>query len=170
MQREPFDEALGASLAADQRELLAEAAAADHPEHDHTDAQRCPTCYDEGGEPTITVCHVREPYDIYGGRGRQAAHLLNTPVGQRGWLGNPYRLDDHDRDTAVAKYARAFLGRLRTTEFSDAVEDLRGQRVACWCRRSDEAEPRCHLDVVRAFLADGEAAVARFLDDGGVGP
>jgi hypothetical protein len=110
---------------------------------------------------TLVICHVHENYDYYGARGSKNAHLLNTTPGHRGWLGNPYRLQDHDRREAIAKYAKAFLGRVQTPGFADRVEQLRGARVACWCRRSDEHEPRCHLDVVRAYLAGGQEAVAR---------
>lgn len=109
---------------------------------------------------TIVICHVHEWHDVYGGRGKKDAHLLNTTPGHRGWLGNPFRLEDHDRAEAIAKYAKAFLGRVQVAEFAERVEQLRGQRVACWCRRSDEHEPRCHLDVVRAYLAGGQEAVA----------
>lgn len=40
-----MDELTGATLAADQRELLQEKARMDHPDHEDTDPGRCPVCY-----------------------------------------------------------------------------------------------------------------------------
>lgn len=118
----------------------------------------------------IVVCHAREDHDAYGGRGAGGADIWTTNVGKRGWLGNPFALEDGaTREGVIADYARVFLDRLAADAgFREAVEDLRGKRVACWCRRSDEDEPACHLDVVDAYLRDGEEAVESFADEGAV--
>lgn len=114
---------------------------------------------------TIEVGHVRSKFDLYGGRGRNddnLRHTQNTEPTRRGWLGNPYTMDEKtptERRRVIAAYLRAFLERIETdAEFRDAVEGLRGQRVACWCRGvSAERTPDnwCHLDVVHHWL-DGD--------------
>jgi hypothetical protein len=104
----------------------------------------------------ITVCHVDEEYDTYGGRERGNRHLSNTAVGDRGWLGNPYRLADHSRSTAIEKFTETYRDRLRSDEdFVNAVLSLEGDRVACHCRHSTERTPACHLDVVNESFQSG---------------
>lgn len=114
----------------------------------------------------IEVAHFQRSnagnHDEYGGRcrpGDTLRHARNTDPGERGWLGNPYVApDDHpvSRQTAIAAWASYFLRRVeRDAEFREAVEDLRGDRVACWCRGvTQERTPEtwCHLDVVDAYL------------------
>lgn len=111
----------------------------------------------------IIVCHKTEPHDTYGGRGTNCSHLLNTSPPDRGWLGNPYRLRDYDyRLAVIEKYATAFLIKIEANhEFKAAVHDLDGERVACWCRHSNESEPPCHLDVVNEYIESGEDAALK---------
>lgn len=115
----------------------------------------------------ITVCHKNEDIDVYGGRGTRQATLLGTPVGKDGWLGNPYRLDQHgDRAEVIARYVPDFYARLeREPEFRAAVKQLDGKRVGCWCRHSHENSPHCHLDVIDQFLRGGRLYVRRFLTE-----
>lgn len=111
----------------------------------------------------IQVVHVRNTHDEYGARSRDDGglkHMNNTEPTTRGWLGNPYPLDDHDDDEGRRNAIHAFYHEFRAAveqdpEFRAAVEDLRGQRVACWCRgSSQDRHPGnwCHLDVVDAWL------------------
>lgn len=114
---------------------------------------------------TLEVCHVARSvgeWDHYGARGGQrpdVRHMNNTEPTERGWLGNPYELEEEtvaERRRVIAAYLRDFLDRVETDpDFRVAVEGLRGQRVACWCRgASQERHPAnwCHLDVVRHWL------------------
>jgi hypothetical protein len=87
------------------------------------------------------VVHVREPYDVYIGRGSE-------------W-GNPYRIGtDGTREEVIAKFRRDLLeglthpdtrGKLRL-----AIRKLRGKRLGCYC-----APRPCHGDVLAEF-ADAE--------------
>jgi hypothetical protein len=85
-------------------------------------------------------------------RSRQKGSRLpeGTIVVTRGtrW-GNPFKVDEHGRDAAVRLY-EAWL--LQQPDLLDALPDLRGRRLACWCRLN---EP-CHADVL-ARLANPTA-------------
>lgn len=107
---------------------------------------------------TITVCHVSEAYDTYGGRSNYGGWLGNEQPSKKGWLGNPFPLSDYTRTEAIEKYEHRFLETLATSKpVANAVVGLPGCAVACHCRRSDEDEPACHLDVVREWLLEGYA-------------
>jgi hypothetical protein len=75
--------------------------------------------------------------------------------------------DVQERRRAIAAYLSAFLDRVQADDgFRDAVDDLRGKRVACWCRGvSQDRTPSnwCHLDVVEAYLAGDLAPVYDYL-------
>jgi hypothetical protein len=90
--------------------------------------------------------------------------MNNTEAGDPGWLGNPHRMDDSRDDLAerrrvIAAFIPDFIDRLESDPtFREAVEDLRGERVACWCRGISQERTEsnwCHLDVVAAWL-DGD--------------
>jgi len=75
--------------------------------------------------------------------------MLNTPVGDRGWLGNPHRVEDHGREGSIERFRRAFEYRLQNdAEFRARVRDLAGSTLGCWCRGVDEDSPACHGDVI----------------------
>ena len=98
------------------------------------------------------VGHVRhDDVDVYAGRGPSKANLV-TPdieIGERGWLGNPFTVDQYGRETAIALYREAFENRLAgDPAFRDAVRDLHGQVLGCYCQRLDEDSPACHAEVV----------------------
>jgi hypothetical protein len=83
---------------------------------------------------TSVVHCLREPYDVYIGRGRHSK-----------W-GNPFRIGpDGDRVEVIRKYADWVRTR---PELMAALPELRGKVLGCWCR--PEA---CHGDVL-AELAD----------------
>lgn len=109
-------------------------------------------------EKTITIAHVDEPHDLYGGRAAGGTRHMNnasTPT-KRGWLGNPYRVDDHGRDGCIEKFREDFYAKLWDDwRFCNACIGLPGRVVACYCRSMDEDEPACHLDVVQEALLEG---------------
>jgi hypothetical protein len=104
--------------------------------------------------PETRVVHRSESYDVYIGRGDGGnAHLKNTEIGETGWLGNPYRLDGHGgvhtREQSLGRYCQDVLTRVGTDPaFAAALADLKGQRLACYCRQSSETEPDCHGDIL----------------------
>jgi len=115
-----------------------------------------------------------ETFDVYGGRKRRGddlAHAENTDPTDPGWLGNPFLMDDDaddvdERRRVIAAFTRYFLDRVDDDEFRSAVTDLRGQRVACWCRGvSQDRTPEtwCHLDVVDAWLSGDLTPVYDYL-------
>ena len=92
-----------------------------------------------------TVVHVRDPqgYDVYIGRGK-------CPLrGIEGKWGNPFSHKPSafnitpcaTRDEAIEKY-RDYV--LDTPELVDALPDLKGKRLGCFCK------PRfaCHGDIL----------------------
>jgi hypothetical protein len=98
-------------------------------------------------ETAVVHCR-RDEHDIYigrGGDGDELNHMNNTPVGERGWLGNPYiEGEDGTRREVVRKFGLDFYHRIGTDEeFRDAVAALQGQRLGCWC----DPEP-CHGEII----------------------
>lgn len=95
--------------------------------------------------------------DLYIGRHGENGEndITNTAAGEAGWLGNPFRVGDFDREESIARYCSILLERVESDqEFARALaEDVAGGTVGCWCRTLDEDEPACHGDVV-ARVAD----------------
>lgn len=88
--------------------------------------------------------------DVYIGRGNGGdAHLNNTEVGDEGWLGNPYTLqEDGDRKEVIQKFTRDFFERLlEDEEFYEAVMDLQGKTLGCFCKPK-----QCHGDVIADYV------------------
>jgi hypothetical protein len=103
----------------------------------------------------------RDETDVYIGRGPGGRDMLNTPVGRRGWLGNPHTVDDHGREGAIERFRRAFEHRLENDlEFRERVRQLAGSTLGCWCRQAHEDGPACHGDVIAEhadrLAADGQ--------------
>lgn len=87
--------------------------------------------------PKTTVVHIREPHDVYIGRGR-------------GIWGNPYRIGvDGTRDDVLKKF-RAYL-LARPDLLVQARQELRGKRLGCFC-----APLPCHGNIL-AELIDQES-------------
>ena len=122
----------------------------DEPDH-QTDWQQFGGGISE--QPTRVV-HRSEPHDVYIGRGDGGdAHLNNTDIGNTGWLGNPYKTTsgggDYTREQSIALYRADVLDRLDDDRaFGAALAQLKGQRLACYCRHARETEPACHGDVL----------------------
>lgn len=88
---------------------------------------------------TTTVIHVRDysPGDVYIGR-------ANRYFEQSKWH-NPYRIGvDGTREQVLLKY---FFYILTRPDLLSALEELRGKRLACWCRPK-----QCHGDILIALL------------------
>jgi hypothetical protein len=98
-----------------------------------------------------TVVNIRGQdgeHDVYIGRGPYGRHMLNTAIGQRGWLGNPHTVERVGMGRAIQMFREDFTRLLETdAEFLVAVMALRGKRLGCYCK------PRpCHGDVIAEFL------------------
>ena len=105
-------------------------------------------------EDRTTVGHCKaDSTDTYIGRGPNNANLLNTPVGNRGWLGNPYKLEDgYSRGDSIEKFRADFYKRLDDPEFREAVHGLAGETLGGWCQREDDETPACHGEVIAEYL------------------
>lgn len=104
-----------------------------------------------------TVVNVRRhQYDVYCGRGRAGANMLNTPLGERGWLGNPVRLPL--LGDSLFRFEQLFLARLeRDPDFRAAVLALRARRLACFCvpepwTPADGGQIVCHAQLIARWI------------------
>ena len=89
-----------------------------------------------------TVVNIRETgYDVY--------------VGRPYMFGNPFEIGkDGTRKEVIEKFRKYFYERLRTDQkFRDAVHDLRGKRLGCFCKPLP-----CHCDVYAEYL-NGQSTV-----------
>ncbi|WP_158059245.1 DUF4326 domain-containing protein [Halorussus halophilus] len=118
------------------------------------------------GDPTTSLVNQKhtDEFDVDIGRSNHGRNNIeNTDVGTPGWLGNPYSVSDgYSRSEAIEKYRTSFCERLEDDEFREAVEELRGKTLACWCVASPQqtaSEPfeTCHGEVILAYL-QGEVA------------
>lgn len=104
------------------------------------------------------VGHAKHDGEVYIGCGNDLTNIITADYpGENGWLGNPFVTEDNGGDytheEAVEKYRYVFYQKLQNDSmFRDAVEQLRGKTLGCWCRRVDEDEPACHGDVIAEWL------------------
>jgi len=105
---------------------------------------------DDGAVTETRVGHCKhDSTDVYVGRGPGGRGMLSTPIGMRGWLGNPHAVDDYGRDGSIDRFRKAFEHRLENDdEFRVRVRELAGSTLGCWCQRLDEDGPACHAEVI----------------------
>lgn len=115
------------------------------------------TC--ESGSERTRVGHTKmDDTDVYIGRGPDGANLIDTPIGDRGWLGNPFTVEQWDRGPAIEAFRRVFNWRLASdSEFRDAVKELEGKTLGCWCQRTHEDGPGCHGEIIADYLSETSA-------------
>lgn len=87
-------------------------------------------------------------------RGQKLCHARNTPLGDPGWLGNPFPVDDQDdpneRRRSIRKFADWFADALDSDPALRAsVARLQGRTLLCWCRSLAASEPPCHGDIIK---------------------
>lgn len=106
--------------------------------------------------PTRVGHWMQEDCDVYVGRGGSGDVDLLTAdeIGQRGWLGNPYPVEQFGREQSVAMFVQAILLKIeQDPDFLKAlVNRCRGQTLGCWCHRIGEDGPTCHGDVIRDIV------------------
>jgi len=115
---------------------------------------------EDGARTRVGHCKADET-DVYAGRGPNGRDMLSVgQPGKRGWLGNPFSLDDgHSREESVEKFRDAFYDKLeRDPEFREAVHDLDGDTLGCWCQRLDNDAPACHAEVIAEYLNNRESS------------
>jgi len=103
------------------------------------------------GSDETRVGHCKaDAIDVYIGRGPDGRDMSETEVGERGWLGNPFALDDgYSRAESIDHFRESFESELAVRpDFRDSVRDLSGKRLGCWCQRLNEDGPACHGEVI----------------------
>jgi len=108
-------------------------------------------------ETCVGHCKADET-DVYIGRGPKGQAMDEAAIGERGWLGNPFEAEEFGREGCIRRFETQFCMRLSAdAEFREAVTDLSGETLGCWCQRLDDDEPACHGEVIAEFadkLAD----------------
>lgn len=101
-------------------------------------------------QPTQVGHQAHDRYGEYVGRADSGeGHMLNTDIGEPGWLGNPYPKAEYGRAECVEKFRVEFDKRLSdNVEFREAVAQLKGTVLACHCQRLGEDNPLCHAEVI----------------------
>lgn len=90
---------------------------------------------------TRVVHHLHNDFDVYIGRA-----VPERGIAASKW-GNPFVMrneSDAERHQAIAAYRRWIIDQ---PELMDALEELRGKRLGCWC-----APKPCHGDVLIELL------------------
>lgn len=95
---------------------------------------------------TGRVVHVKDnvPGAVYIGR-------LAGKMPRSVWA-NPYSVKRHGREEAITRYANRLT---RSPDLIRQLPALRGQPLACWCRRdgADKTDDTaCHGDILLAWL------------------
>jgi len=121
---------------------------------------------EQSDDKTTRVGHCKiDKTDVYVGRGPGGRDMLSTPIGKRGWLGNPHTEEDHGRQGSIKRFRKAFEHRLgNDPKFRKRVRQLAGKRLGCWCQRLDQDEPACHAEVIAEHadrLAEQDTEVPR---------
>lgn len=75
-----------------------------------------------------------------------------TPIDRSTRFGNPFRLEkdggEYSREGSIEAYREWFSEKVENDpEFRQAVENLRGKTLGCWCKPK-----ACHGDVVVEYL------------------
>ena len=97
--------------------------------------------FEEGPEFTTELVNV----STYG---REGVRMIDRTTE----FGNPFRLEndggEYTREESVERYREWFVDEVDSNpEFREAVEDLRGETLGCWCKPKS-----CHGDVILAYL------------------
>ena len=105
------------------------------------------------GTETVSVGHCkRDDVDVYIGRGPNGGAFGDVGIGERGWLGNPFTVEEYGRQGCIERFEVAFVAALESTpELREEVAQLAGETLGCWCRTVDECGPACHGDVIAKY-------------------
>lgn len=106
----------------------------------------------------------RDSTDVYAGRGSEGRNLNTAKIGASGWLGNPHVTieagGDYTLEESIDLFRKDFEAKLRgDPEFREAVKDLTGKTLGCWCQGLEDDGPACHAEVIAEHsdrLAEGD--------------
>lgn len=101
----------------------------------------------------MEICnyHYDKSFDVYGGRPPGGGDPSKVPVGQYGWLGNPFKVIGENRDEAIKRFKVYFWKRINSDDvYRKAILDLKDKKVACFCKPKP-----CHLDVIDEWFKAG---------------
>lgn len=93
---------------------------------------------------TIVVNIYDKAFDVYIGRGKNGI-IPDPPT--YGFLGNPYKVEDHGLDEALRLFREYFLKRVENPKFCEAVLAVRGKRLGCFCKPK-----ACHGDIIAEWV------------------
>lgn len=106
---------------------------------------------DSSGETCIGHCK-RDDVDVYIGRGPDGVALGDVALGERGWLGNPFTVEEHGRQGSIERFEVVFVAALESSPaLRERVAESSGKTLGCWCRTVGECEPACHGDVIAKY-------------------
>jgi len=113
----------------------------------------------DGRQTRTRVAHCKLDADavtVYAGR-HYGDGMDTIAIGNRGWLGNPFAMDDEtSREEVVAQFREYLLSRLvddHDVELARALAGISGETLGCYCQRLDDDSPACHAEVL-ADVAD----------------
>jgi len=103
------------------------------------------------------LVHAKEEHDVYLGRGKNGKDMITADVGQRGWLGNPYKIKEHGgqytREQSLERYETLLRNQLENDPvFREAFKDLQGKKLGRWCSPDED----CHGDIIIQVLESVE--------------
>lgn len=106
-----------------------------------------------GQNETKVANTKRNETDVYIGRGEDQAALGDVPIGERGWLGNPFVTKEHGgdytRSESITRFRERFEARIESDkEFKDAIRGLAGKTLGGWCQELEDDTPACHGEVI----------------------
>lgn len=93
------------------------------------------------GEPTTELVNISR-------HGKEGVRMIDRDTR----FGNPFRLEEdggeYTREESVEAYREWFQDKIESDpKFRDAVENLRGKTLGCWCKPKP-----CHGDVILEYL------------------
>ena len=78
------------------------------------------------------------------------------PIDRRSIFGNPFKIDkDNTREDVISAYKEWFYEQItHSAKFQDAVDELKGKTLGCWCRPQEGFKGRllCHGQIIIAYL------------------
>lgn len=114
----------------------------------------------------MQVGHCKEnATNQYIGRGRNQCSMADTEPGTRGWLGNPYTVEEYGRERCLELFEKHFARKMLVDKsFCTAVLSRLGNRLGCWCRRFDEDSPACHGDIIIEYVQEFKGCYTEVLN------
>lgn len=99
---------------------------------------------------TTERVHKGDPHDVYIGRGNGGeTNMGGVPVGQTGWLGNPYKEKDYGRERCIELFERDLQWMIEANPvFKAKLISLYGKRLGCYCYEHQECHGRVLVETI----------------------